>query len=137
LYRKHSANCILHGWSWRINFRYKNQMSEIVKFTRLITRQKESGLTVRSFCSNEGIAPSTFYYWQKRIRKESGENHFIPLVVKSSSPVFNPITQTEPAQKQKAGDDNHFEITYPNGITLRVKTDLDLSGLRALISLMD
>jgi len=112
-------------------------MSEIVKFTRLITRQKESGLTVRSFCSNEGIAPSTFYYWQKRIRKESGENHFIPLVVKSSSPVFNPITQTEPAQKQKAGDDNHFEITYPNGITLRVKTDLDLSGLRALISLMD
>jgi len=127
----------LHGWSWRINFRYKNQMSEIVKFTRLITRQKESGLTVRSFCSNEGIAPSTFYYWQKRIRKESGENHFIPLVVKSSSPVFNPITQTEPAQKQKAGDDNLFEITYPNGITLRVKTDLDLSGLRALISLMD
>jgi hypothetical protein len=31
-------------------------MSEIVKFARLIARQKESGLTVRSFCSNEGIA---------------------------------------------------------------------------------
>jgi hypothetical protein len=112
-------------------------MSEIVKFTRLITRQKESGLTVRSFCSNEGIAPSTFYYWQKRIRKESGEKQFIPLIIKSSPPVFNPITQAGPAQKQKGNDDNQFEITYPNGITLRVKVDLDLSGLRALISLMD
>jgi hypothetical protein len=109
-------------------------MSEIVKFIRLIALQKESGLTVRSFCSNEGIAPSTFYYWQKKIRKESGENHFIPLVVKSSTPVFNPITGIEPIKKH---EDNHFEITYPNGITLRVKTGLDLSGLRALISLMD
>jgi hypothetical protein len=107
-------------------------MSEIVKFARLIARQKESGLTVKSFCSNEGIAPSTFYYWQKRIRKEAGENHFIPLVVKSSPPVFNQITPREPAQKR-----DHFEITYPNGITLRVKSDLDLSGLRSLISLMD
>jgi hypothetical protein len=112
-------------------------MSEIVKFTRLIARQKESGLTVRSFCSNEGIAPSTFYYWQKKIRKEFGEKHFIPLVVKSAPPAFIHSTPTEPAQKQKGSDDNHFEITYPNGITLRVKTDLDLSGLRALISLMD
>ena len=112
-------------------------MSESVKFARLIARRKESGLTVRSFCSNEGIAPSTFYYWQKRIRKEAGEKQFIPLIVKSSPPVFNQITQTGPAQKQKVSDDNQFEITYPNGITLRVKTDLDLSGLRALISLMD
>jgi hypothetical protein len=109
-------------------------MSESIKFARLIVRQKESGLTVRSFCSNEGIAPSTFYYWQKKVRKESGEKHFIPLVVNSSPPVFNQIAQTEPTQKR---DDNHFEITYPNGITLRVKTGLDLSGLRALISLMD
>ena len=109
-------------------------MSEIVKFARLIAHQKESGLTVKSFCSNEGIAPSTFYYWQKKIRKESGENHFIPLVVKSSPQVFNQITPREPAEKR---DNNRFEITYPNGITLRVKSDLDLSGLRALISLMD
>ena len=112
-------------------------MSEIVKFTRLIARQKESGLTVRSFCSNEGIAPSTFYYWQKKISKESGERQFIPLVVKSSPVVFNQITSMEPTQKRIVGNDNHFEITYPNRITLRIKGDLDLAGLRALISLMD
>jgi hypothetical protein len=112
-------------------------MSEIEKSARLLARQKESGLTVSSFCSNEGIAPSTFYYWQKKIRKESGEKHFIPLVLKSAQQAFIHSTPTETVQKLKGGDINHFEITYPNGITLRVRSCLDLSGLQALISLMD
>lgn len=110
-------------------------MTNRSKFTRLIERQKESGLSIKSFCSSEGIAPSTFYYWQKKIRNESGEKRFIPLVVKSPVVAFNPVTQTEAVQEQKG--DILFEITYPNGITLRIKNDLDLAGLRALISLLD
>jgi transposase-like protein len=106
------------------------------KFARLIERQRESGLTVRSFCSNEGIAPSTFYYWQKKIRNEAGEKRFIPLVVKSPGAAFNPVTQRESAEGQK-GDGFLLEITYPNGITLRIKNDLDLARLRALIALLD
>jgi len=69
-------------------------MSESIKFARLIARQKESGLTVKSFCSNEGIAPSTFYYWRKKIRKQSGGERFIPLVVKSTGATFNPVNQS-------------------------------------------
>ena len=110
-------------------------MTNISKFARLIARQKESGLSVRSFCFNEGIAPSTFYYWQKKIRKQSGGERFIPLVVKSTAATFNPVNQRELLQRQ--GGDILFEITYPNGITLRIKNDLDLPGLRALISLLD
>ncbi len=110
-------------------------MTNSSKFTRLIERYKESGLSIRSFCSNEGIAPSTFYYWQKKIRNEAGGKHFIPLVVKSPKVAFNQLTQREPVHRQ--GDDILFEITYPNGITLRIKNDLDLSGLRALILLLD
>ena len=111
-------------------------MSNILKFTRLIERQKESGLSVKMFCTNEGIAESTFYYWQKRIRNEAGEKRFIPLVVNPAGTGLQKFTQTETDHPQKYSD-NHFEITYPNGITLRVKTELGLAGLRALISLMD
>jgi transposase-like protein len=110
-------------------------MTNSSKFARLIERHKESGLSIRSFCSNEGIAPSTFYYWQKKIRNEADEKRFIPLVVKSTGATFNPVTQREPVQRQ--GNDIFLEITYPNGITLRIKNDLDLAGLRALISLLD
>jgi hypothetical protein len=88
------------------------------------------------FCSNEGIAPSTFYYWQKKIRNSTEGKRFIPLVVKSTVATINPATQTEPIQRQR-GDEILLEITYPNGITLRIKNNLDLTQLRALISLLD
>ena len=110
-------------------------MTTISKFTRLIERQKESGLSVKSFCSNEGIAPSTFYYWQKKIRKQSVGERFIPLVVKSTAATFNPVNKLEPIQRQ--GGDTFLEITYPNGISLKIKNEMDLAGLRALISLLD
>jgi hypothetical protein len=75
-------------------------------FTRYSERQKESGLSIKSFCSNEGIAPSTFYYWQKKIRNESNGQRFIPLVVKPAGGAFHPVTQRESVQRQK--DDTLF-----------------------------
>ena len=108
------------------------------KFIKLQERQKESGLTVRSFCSNEGIAPSSFYYWLKKINNEANGKRFIPLVVKSAGENVNPFLQSElpQGQNQRTGD-HLLEITYPNGITLRVKNDLDLVHLRALVLLLD
>ena len=105
------------------------------KFIKLQERQKESGLTVRGFCSNEGIAPSSFYYWLKKIKNEANEKRFIPLVVKSAGTSIHPLAQSELPQGQRT-DDPLLEITYPNGITLRLKNDLDLVHLRALVLLL-
>ena len=105
------------------------------KFHKLLTRQKESGLTVRGFCSNEGIAPSSFYYWLKKLRNEENGKRFIPLVVKPAGENVNPFLKSELLQGQRT-DDPFLEITYPNGITLRVKNDLDLVHLRALVLLL-
>lgn len=105
------------------------------KFLKLQERQKESGLTVRGFCSNEGIAPSSFYYWLKKIKNEANGKRFIPLVVKSAGENVNPFLQSELLQGHRVND-TLFEITYPNGITLRVKNDLDLVHLRALVLLL-
>ena len=106
------------------------------KFLKLHERQKESGLTVRDFCANEGIAPSSFYYWLKKIKNEASGKRFIPLVVKSAETSINQFTQSELPQGQRT-DDSLLEITYPNGITLRIKNDLDLVHLRALVLLLD
>ena len=38
------------------------------QFEEIYSRFLDSGLTVKDFCSNEGLAPSKFYYWQKRVR---------------------------------------------------------------------
>jgi hypothetical protein len=104
------------------------------KFISLQERQKESGLSVRSFCANECIAPSSFYYWKKKIRKETSGQRFIPLVVQSPGSTVYPATHRPEGPRV---DDTPLEITYPNGTTLRIRQAPDLAGLRSLVSLLD
>ncbi len=104
------------------------------KISGLLERQKESGLSVKSFCSNEGIAPSTFYYWQKKFRNEAAGGRFIPLLVRAQGSGAYAVSGQQPAPGK---DNTPLEITYPNGTTQRIRQTLDLSGLRSLVSLLD
>jgi hypothetical protein len=104
------------------------------KMAVLLERHRESGLSVKSFCSNEGLAPSTFFYWQKKLRKEDTGERFIPLFVRTPGSVACPASGQRPAPST---DNTPLEITYPNGTTLRIRQTLDLAGLRSLVSLLD
>jgi transposase-like protein len=98
----------------------------------LVRLQEDSGLTVREFCSNEGLNPSTFYYWIKKFKKQqSGNKDFIPLIVKPSR---IGIKETGFSQMD-ASLDNKIELVYPNGTILRVSGNYDLHQLQALIHL--
>jgi transposase-like protein len=109
------------------------------KCLELIQRQKETGLNITDFCSNEGIAKSTFYYWRKKLGKESGKR-FIPLLVNSSRASLagqSKIPLREQNEQHPSVEDYILELVYPNGTSLRIKNDLDLSHLRALVNLLD
>ncbi|NJO02898.1 MAG: hypothetical protein HC880_15535 [Bacteroidia bacterium] len=103
------------------------------KFLELQRRHQESGLTVKEFCSNEAIAPATFYYWKKKLAK-SPKKDFIPLVVKNTPhyPEQNYATLPQEGEAELL-----LELVYPNGTRLRIKKDLDLTQLRSLICLFD
>lgn len=109
------------------------------KFNELIKRQKETGLTITAFCSNEGIPKSTFYYWRKKLGKAQ-LNRFIPLIVNSSAAPMgarrNNFIQG-PAEKSVAGDDYLLELVYPNGTRLRIKNEPDLEHIRSLVCLLE
>lgn len=110
------------------------------KFQELHRRQQESGLTVKEFCSNEAIAPATFYYWKKKLRQRDGNSHpdFIPLVVNSSPSITGQNNTTNHTSHAQSGDtDALLELVYPNGTRLRIRKDLDLAQLRSLICLFD
>ena len=117
-------------------------MQKDSKFQELIRLQQVSGLTVRDFCSNEGIAYSTFYYWRKKLQSKGRKSDFIPLVVKSpGSTVTEGYSSNSRHQGFQPGQitEDHLllELVYPNGTLLRIKSDLDLAHLRALIHLCD
>jgi len=113
-------------------------MQKEARFKELITHQQESGLTIKEFCSNQGIATATFHYWKKKLRKKPGRKEFIPLVIKTGSSHAPPCNNSEPGAYHPGGDSKAlFELVFPNGTMLRIKQDLDLTHLRALIHLYD
>jgi hypothetical protein len=110
------------------------------KFLEIYRRQQESGLSVKDFCSNEGIAESTYYYWHKKTRYKRSNQDFISLVVKPSQSFPSQDLAKSQTRLQVNGDAEDavlLEVEYPNGTKLRIKQDLDLDRLRALVSLYD
>ena len=109
------------------------------KFLALYRRHQESGLTVIDFCSNEGIAPSTYYYWRKKIKKNHTVRDFIPLVVNPPQPVpHGGLTKSHQSVNESMSiNDAILELEYPNGTRLRIRQDLDLTQLRTLVCLID
>ena len=116
-------------------------MQKEIRYQELIRLQQGSGLTVREFCSNEGIAPSTFYYWPKKLQGDKGKPDFIPLVLQPGST----LTQGNSRGGRRGGypsgnatgNNVVLELVYPNGTILRLKNDIDLAQLRTLVHLYD
>lgn len=111
-------------------------MEKETRFEKLIQQQQESGLTIKDFCFNQGIAPSTFHYWRKKIGNSKQEKGFIPLVVKPSNSTM-PCRSNHSSRPGTNENDALLELVYPNGTCLRIKQDLDLDHLRSLIRLFD
>lgn len=108
------------------------------QFRKLNQRQKESGLNIKDFCTNEGIAHSTFYYWRKKYNNSRDKNSFIPLIINSTTQSSKHTAvhhQTSAKQYTPIYNEDLLEIVYPNDTRLRVKKDIDLNQLRALICL--
>src|SRR5690554_2514809 len=96
-------------------------------FQDVLKRQKESGLNIRDFCANEGITPSTFYYWLKKSRrKESQPKVFLPLTIgaehmtaqKKNLPLYNNQSATEMNAPVL------LELVFPNGTVLNVRNQV-------------
>lgn len=104
------------------------------RFRELIEEQRTSGLTIKEFCSNNIIPPSTFHYWKKKFAREPKKNSFIPLIVK---PTETGVTKESTYSEMNTGTPAKLELVFPNGTILRVQHDLDLGHLRALIHLYD
>ena len=108
-------------------------------FIDLYDRQKESGLTVKEFCSNEIIAPATFYYWKKRLKNRNSLPGFIPVVVKPAPGVLqksfpdNSFSTTA----QPANNITSIEIEFSNKTILRINSEIDMPTLKTLIHLND
>lgn len=49
------------------------RMARVSEWKGLIQEQKESGMTIRAWCKQNGFRENTYYYWLKIIRAEAIE----------------------------------------------------------------
>jgi transposase len=88
----------------------------------------EKGMPRKEYCKQQGISLATFYNWHKKYREtelNTGEK-FIPVVISS------------PAKQPEKTVTKHIEIeiSYPNGVRVKLNQEMDLPMLRSLICLL-
>jgi len=78
-----------------------------------------SGQNKKKFCYEKGISEHIYYYWQKKYLQSNKCSHegFLPVEVKGSA------------------IQSSIEIEYPNGIRVRLGSDVTQQLLRSLITL--
>ena len=86
----------------------------------LIRTWELSGLSQKDFCINNNISLSTFGYWRKQYLKDQ----------KPKVKAFKQINLPSRI-------DRELKITYPNGVSLRLTSDIDKNELAKLIRCLD
>jgi len=112
-----------------------------MQFKEIYARYQSTGLTIRSFCINEGINESKFHYWKKRIQRLlPGNIGFIPVKMEgvkqgistsgdlSVNSVFSSVSI-------HSKESCVFEITYPNGTGLKISGIADYELVKSLLLL--
>ena len=111
------------------------------QFKEIYARYQSSGLSVRSFCFNEGLSETKFYYWKRHLRHLlPGGFGFIPVKVSSGSQEFSTArgSSLNPVFSSLADNPNSnfsLEITYPNGTRLKFSGGFDYDLVKSLVLL--
>ena len=82
----------------------------------------------KAYCKQHGVSSATFYNWQKKYREAElkTDEKFIPVVI--SSPTKQP--------EKTIAKNIEIEISYPNGVRVKLNQEMDLRMLRSLVGLM-
>lgn len=106
----------------------KEERAEKVEFWR---RQIEgfaaSGLSVKEYCAQQGIAVANWYYWRKRFGKNaqarlmvSGAEEFLPITLAPNRALIPTV-----------------EIQLLSGRSLKLSAPLDTSWLQSLVQVLE
>ncbi len=110
------------------------------KFRAVYSDYLNSGLTVRDFCANQQMNEAKFFYWQHKLKGELPlkRGGFVPVV-------FDPEQQDKslPVKKRQEFFPNPApadktvccEISYPNGVSVKLNGLTEAEMLRSLLAL--
>ena len=113
------------------------------KFRAIYDEFLGSGLTIRDFCANQHMNEAKFYYWQNKLKDQlPPKRGFVPVVFENSgqarsSRVAVPMQQqpTTFSSPEATAQTISCEISYPNGVLVKLNGLPDAQMLRSLLVL--
>ena len=101
---------------------------------RVLEAHSASGLTVKEFCENEGLAVWRFYYWRKKLWRSvkapsAGQATLEDQAQVKAASRFKQIAEVSPSPVE-------FRIEFPDGILLHIPDRYDPSRLQQVIDLL-
>ncbi|MFO8088140.1 MAG: transposase [Bacteroidales bacterium] len=113
----------------------------LTTFKRLYQEYQESGLNIKDFCANQGLAPSTFYYWRNKLEETSQlhrPDNFVPLVFDSNHPATdNQTSQSLIKSSHTSKINTPIELVFPNGTKMVLRDNIDMQLLKTIVHLFD
>ena len=94
---------------------------------RVVGDQESSGLTVAEFCRRRDISPASFYAWRRKVSGTSPTVHRSPSS-SQAAPLFVPLPLAD-----SSSEGAHFEVKFPNGISVNVPPRFEVSPLASLL----
>jgi transposase len=93
----------------------------------ILRRWHSSGLSVRAFCEEHGLAVPTFYAWRRTLAERETAACFVPVRV-----IPEPVPRT-----MAVGPPSNLELVLGRGRVLRVAPGFDEPTLRRLLALLE
>ena len=102
---------------------------------RTLRQMRRSGLSVRAFCAEHGLAEASFYAWRRIIAERDREGSRVPDghsdAAVDDAPVFVPLRVID-VSTQVA-----FEVVLERGRVVRVLRGFDADTLRQLLAVLE
>ena len=97
------------------------------RWRALLTRQRQSGLSVRGFCQRERVTESAYYAWRRELRwrdqdQGAGKPAFVPMVL--------PLATS-------AKEEGHLIIELRGGRVLRLPPALPTARITELVQAVE
>lgn len=107
----------------------KQRSAERESYWRLALEEfRTSGLSVRAFCTREGLSKPSFYAWRRKLQTRDTE-----ASRSNSMPELVPVeVVASPTDNQHAI--HSLELTTPTGFSLRFPADIQSEQLAAVLT---
>jgi len=107
------------------------------KFRAIYDDYLATGLTIRDYCNNQGMNEAKFYYWQNKLKGIlPPKKGFVPLVFENTQSLDGRNNTVRKLHSTSEGSSNPCEISYPNGVCLKLDSFPEVDVLRSLLLLM-